>query len=177
MRGGGSKAVWNFSENSCVLEGRGFPKTRGSNHLVKNSWYWPNVSIKRNDKLLTVGGGGLSLTVTDITHHEVEKFISQNSVAPLLITDLRGWLYKGHHNNKFPRSTIPSFVGNIWALIASILELTVIQRSEQYTVVFLPAFFTGGEAVKAQDESLLILTHSLFTPVQIRPLPNTPPVG
>ena len=25
-RGGGSKAVWNFSENSSVLVGRGFPK-------------------------------------------------------------------------------------------------------------------------------------------------------
>ena len=27
MRGGGSKAVWNFSENSSILEVRGFPKT------------------------------------------------------------------------------------------------------------------------------------------------------
>ena len=26
MRGGGSKAVWNFSENSSVLEVRGIPK-------------------------------------------------------------------------------------------------------------------------------------------------------
>ena len=26
MRGGGSKAVWNFSENSSGLEGVGFPK-------------------------------------------------------------------------------------------------------------------------------------------------------
>ena len=26
MRGGGSKAVWNFSENSSVLEGGCFPK-------------------------------------------------------------------------------------------------------------------------------------------------------
>ena len=25
MRGGGSKAIWNFSENSSVLEGVGFP--------------------------------------------------------------------------------------------------------------------------------------------------------
>ena len=25
IRGGGSKAVWNFSENSSVLEGVGFP--------------------------------------------------------------------------------------------------------------------------------------------------------
>ena len=26
MRGGGSKAVWNFSENSSILEGKGVPK-------------------------------------------------------------------------------------------------------------------------------------------------------
>ena len=27
MRGGGSKTVWNFSENSSVLEGKGVPKS------------------------------------------------------------------------------------------------------------------------------------------------------
>ena len=27
MRGGGSKAVWNFSENSSILEGEGVPKS------------------------------------------------------------------------------------------------------------------------------------------------------
>ena len=26
-RGGGSKAVWNFSENSSILEGKGVPKS------------------------------------------------------------------------------------------------------------------------------------------------------
>ena len=32
MRGGGAKAVWNFSENSSILEGKGVPNTslRGS---------------------------------------------------------------------------------------------------------------------------------------------------
>ena len=27
MRGGGSTAVWNFSENSSIFEGTGFPKS------------------------------------------------------------------------------------------------------------------------------------------------------
>ena len=30
-RGGGSKAVWNFSENSSILEGEGVPKDGSTN--------------------------------------------------------------------------------------------------------------------------------------------------
>ena len=40
--GGGSKAVWNFSENSSVLEGVSFPK--GSNPLRKVANLWTMLS-------------------------------------------------------------------------------------------------------------------------------------
>ena len=35
MRGGGSKTVWNFSENSSVLEGKGVPNATMV-HFKKN---------------------------------------------------------------------------------------------------------------------------------------------
>ena len=39
MRGGGSKAVWNFSENSFVLEGVGFPNTAVKDRAgTKTNW-------------------------------------------------------------------------------------------------------------------------------------------
>ena len=40
MRGGGSTAVWNFSENSSVLEGTGFPKCQ-TNPIIDNIWCQP----------------------------------------------------------------------------------------------------------------------------------------
>ena len=41
MRGGGSKAVWNFSENSSVLEGESFPKGAMSSKIDKLSGIFP----------------------------------------------------------------------------------------------------------------------------------------
>ena len=68
MRGGGSKAVWNFSENSSVLELLGFPKFGflqmvlpmfGYSHdhgflwfgVAPLAWPWPWLSIYRGGAL------------------------------------------------------------------------------------------------------------------------------